>query len=74
MNDMPGGGVTREYAGGKMLAAKDDGGLPVLVDPLGVGHVEARRGDHIAEERQGLLARSRQHADLDEGGVDHGDG
>ncbi len=25
MNDMPGGGVTREYAGGKMLAAKDDG-------------------------------------------------
>jgi enoyl-CoA hydratase len=25
MNDMPSGGVTREYAGGKMLAAKDDG-------------------------------------------------
>ena len=25
MNDMPGGAVTREYAGGKMLAAKDDG-------------------------------------------------
>jgi enoyl-CoA hydratase/carnithine racemase len=25
MNDMPGGGVNREYAGGKMLAAKDEG-------------------------------------------------
>ena len=25
MDDVPGGGVTREYAGGKMLAAKDDG-------------------------------------------------
>ena len=25
MNDFPSGGVTREYAGGKMLAAKDDG-------------------------------------------------
>jgi enoyl-CoA hydratase/carnithine racemase len=25
MNDMPGGGITREYAGGKMLAAKDEG-------------------------------------------------
>ena len=25
MNDMPGGGITRDYAGGKMLAAKDDG-------------------------------------------------
>src|SRR5271169_1179050 len=25
MNDMPGGGITREYAAGKMLAAKDDG-------------------------------------------------
>jgi len=25
MNDMPGGAMTRDYAGGKMLAAKDDG-------------------------------------------------
>ena len=25
MNDMPSGGITREYAGGKMLAAKDEG-------------------------------------------------
>src|SRR3954454_10521189 len=25
MNDMPAGGITREYAAGKMLAAKDDG-------------------------------------------------
>ena len=25
MHDYPSGGATREYAGGKMLAAKDDG-------------------------------------------------
>jgi enoyl-CoA hydratase len=34
MNDFPGGAVTREYAGGKMLAAKDDGvGLVTFNQP-----------------------------------------
>ena len=34
MNDFPSGGVTREYAGGKMLAAKDDGvGLVTFNQP-----------------------------------------
>src|ERR1700751_2931916 len=34
MNDFPSGGITREYAGGKMLAAKDDGvGVVTLNQP-----------------------------------------
>jgi len=34
MNDMPSGGITREYAGGKMLAAKDEGvGLVTFNQP-----------------------------------------
>jgi enoyl-CoA hydratase/carnithine racemase len=34
MNDFPGGAVTRDYAGGKMLAAKDDGvGLVTFNQP-----------------------------------------
>ena len=34
MNDFPSGGITREYAGGKMLAAKDDGvGLVTFNQP-----------------------------------------